>query len=101
MDVVPNQSRRHVISGLKPYTQYAYFVKTLTRTEYHIQIDAYSKIGYFQTLPDRPSPVLRIYGSSEISSQIVSTFQNISLSLKTCSFPASSLVATEASKWSH
>ncbi|EDW42123.1 insulin-like growth factor 1 receptor [Drosophila sechellia] len=71
MDVVPNQSRRHVISGLKPYTQYAYFVKTLTRTEYHIQIDAYSKIGYFQTLPDRPSPVLRIYGNSEISSQIL------------------------------
>jgi len=72
MDVSPNKSRRHVISGLKPYTQYAYFVKTLTRTEYHIQMDAYSKIGYFQTLPDRPSPVVRIFGNSETSSQIVS-----------------------------
>ncbi|XP_017002653.2 insulin-like growth factor 1 receptor [Drosophila takahashii] len=71
MDVSPNKSRRHVISGLKPYTQYAYFVKTLTRTEYHIQMDAYSKIGYFQTLPDRPSPVVRIYGSSVTTSQIV------------------------------
>ncbi|XP_036674084.3 insulin-like peptide receptor [Drosophila suzukii] len=71
MDVSPNKSRRHVISGLKPYTQYAYFVKTLTRTEYHIQMDAYSKIGYFQTLPDRPSPVVRIFGNSETSSQIL------------------------------
>ncbi|KAI8045663.1 insulin-like growth factor 1 receptor [Drosophila gunungcola] len=71
MDVTPSKSRRHVISGLKPYTQYAYFVKTLTRTDYHMQMDAYSKIGYFQTLPDRPSPVVRIHGSSDSSSQIV------------------------------
>ncbi|XP_017083409.2 insulin receptor [Drosophila eugracilis] len=71
MDVAINKSRRHLITGLKPYTQYAYFVKTITRTEYHIQVDAYSKIGYFQTLPDKPSPVVRIYGSSEISSQIL------------------------------
>uniref|UniRef100_A0A6P4F9F9 Insulin receptor n=1 Tax=Drosophila rhopaloa TaxID=1041015 RepID=A0A6P4F9F9_DRORH len=71
MDISPNKSRRHVIRNLKPYTQYAYFVKTLTRTDYHIQIDAYSKIAYFQTLPDRPSPVVRIRGSSEISTQIL------------------------------
>ncbi|XP_017057664.1 insulin-like receptor [Drosophila ficusphila] len=71
MDVAPTKSRRHLITKLKPYTQYAYFVKTLTRTDYHMQMDAYSKIGYFQTLPDRPSPVVRIRGSSEISSQIL------------------------------
>lgn len=72
MNVVITQSRRHVISGLKPYTQYAYFVKTLTRTDYHMQLDAYSTIGYFQTLPDRPSPVMKLHGSSELSSEIVS-----------------------------
>ncbi|KAH8330925.1 hypothetical protein KR067_008973 [Drosophila pandora] len=71
MNVVITQSRRHVISGLKPYTQYAYFVKTLTRTDYHMQLDAYSKIGYFQTLPDRPSPVMKLHGSSELSSEIL------------------------------
>ncbi|SPP83522.1 insulin-like peptide receptor [Drosophila guanche] len=71
MDVSATKSRRHVISGLKPYTQYAFFVKTLTRTDYHMQIDAYSQIRYFQTLPDKPSPVARIYGSSELSTQIL------------------------------
>ncbi|KAH8337252.1 hypothetical protein KR059_004227 [Drosophila kikkawai] len=71
MHVVPSKSRRHVIGGLTPYTQYAYFVKTLTRTDYHLKVDAYSTIAYFQTLPDRPSPVFRIHGNSEISSQIV------------------------------
>ncbi|KAH8280098.1 hypothetical protein KR018_007783 [Drosophila ironensis] len=71
LHVAVSPSRRHVIGGLKPYTQYAYFVKTLTRTDYHMKIDAYSKIGYFQTLPDRPSPVVRIRGSSELSSQIL------------------------------
>ncbi|XP_022215925.2 insulin-like peptide receptor [Drosophila obscura] len=71
MDVSATKSRRHVISGLKPHTQYAYFVKTLTRTDYHMQIDAYSQICYFQTLPDKPSPVARIYGSSELSTQIL------------------------------
>ncbi|EDW34212.1 GL22128 [Drosophila persimilis] len=71
MDVSATKSRRHVISGLKPFTQYALFVKTLTRTDYHMQIDAYSKIFYFKTLPDKPSPVARIYGSSELSTQIL------------------------------
>lgn len=73
MDVAPTKSRRHVIGGLKPYTQYAYFVKTITRTDYHLKVDAYSTIAYFQTLPDKPSPVFRIHGNSEISSQIVSS----------------------------
>ncbi|ALC45735.1 CG3837 [Drosophila busckii] len=70
MDVSPSQSRRHIIYNLKPYTQYAYFVKTLTRTDYHMRIDAYSEISYFRTLPSKPSPVSRIYGSSEHSTEI-------------------------------
>lgn len=72
MDVSPTRNRRHVISNLKPYTQYAYFVKTLTRTDYHMQIDAYSKILYFRTEPSKPSPVSKLYGGSEQSTQIVS-----------------------------
>lgn len=73
MDVSPTRNRRHVISNLKPYTQYAYFVKTLTRTDYHMQIDAYSKILYFRTEPSKPSPVSKLYGRSEQSTQIVSS----------------------------
>ncbi|KAH8369250.1 hypothetical protein KR009_005630 [Drosophila setifemur] len=71
MKVSLSRIRRYVIAGLKPYTQYAFFVKTLTRTDYHMQMDAYSKISYFQTLADRPSPVVRIHGSSELSTQIL------------------------------
>ncbi|TDG49538.1 hypothetical protein AWZ03_004029 [Drosophila navojoa] len=71
MDVSLSKNRRHVISNLKPYTQYAYFVKTLTRTDYHMQVDAYSKILYFRTLPSKPSPVSQLHGSSDHSTQIM------------------------------
>ncbi|XP_034487074.1 insulin-like peptide receptor isoform X2 [Drosophila innubila] len=70
MDVSPTKNRRHVISNLKPYTQYAYFVKTLTRTDYHMQIDAYSTIQYFRTLPSKSSPVSHVFGTSDYSTQI-------------------------------
>lgn len=72
MDVSPSRNRRHVISNLKPFTQYAFFVKTLTRTDYHMQMDAYSKILYFRTKPSKPSPVSRIFGRSQLSTEIVS-----------------------------
>ncbi|XP_068155469.1 LOW QUALITY PROTEIN: insulin-like growth factor 1 receptor [Drosophila tropicalis] len=71
MDLSVGVNRRHVISNLKPYTQYAFFAKTLTRTDYHYQVDAYSKIQYFYTLPSKPSQVTRIYGTSEKSNQIL------------------------------
>ncbi|XP_064550433.1 insulin-like growth factor 1 receptor [Drosophila montana] len=71
MDVSPSKNRRHVISNLKPYTRYAYFVKTLTRTDYHMQVDAYSKIMYFHTLASKPSPVSRLHGNSDHSTQIM------------------------------
>ncbi|XP_018333468.1 insulin-like receptor [Agrilus planipennis] len=45
---------KHSLVGLKPFTQYAYYVKTYTiATE---QTGAQSRIYYFKTLPDVPSP---------------------------------------------
>ncbi|XP_054746836.1 insulin receptor [Anastrepha obliqua] len=64
MDINPTKNVRYIISNLKPYTQYAYFVKTLTMTDYHIQVDAYSKIQYVRTLPSKPGPVRRLYYSA-------------------------------------
>lgn len=75
MDVSPTKNRRHVISNLKPYTQYAYFVKTLTRTDYHMQFDAYSSIQYFRTLPSKSGLVSRLFGTSDYSTQIVRGFK--------------------------
>ncbi|KAH8312007.1 hypothetical protein KR044_008993 [Drosophila immigrans] len=71
MDVSRGKSRRFLISNLKPYTQYAYFVKTITRLDYHMNIDAYSTIQYFRTLPSKPSPVRRLYGITDYVSQIM------------------------------
>ncbi|EDV93774.1 GH18107 [Drosophila grimshawi] len=71
MDVSTSKNRRHVLANLKPHTQYAYFVKTLTRTDYHMQLDAYSKILYFRTLPSKPSPVSRLHGSSDHSTEVL------------------------------
>uniref|UniRef100_A0A0A1XG13 receptor protein-tyrosine kinase n=1 Tax=Zeugodacus cucurbitae TaxID=28588 RepID=A0A0A1XG13_ZEUCU len=61
MKVNPTKNIRYILTNLKPNTQYAYFVKTLTIREYHIRMDAYSKIQYFRTLPSKPGPVKRIY----------------------------------------
>ncbi|KAH8388337.1 hypothetical protein KR093_004502 [Drosophila rubida] len=71
MDVSNGKNRRHMIVNLKPYMQYAYFVKTLTRLDYHLHLDAYSPIQYFRTLPSKPSPVRRLYGVSDYSTQIM------------------------------
>lgn len=59
----------HILTLLKPYTQYAYYVKTYTiATE---RSGAQSKVKYFTTLPDAPSPprALSIYSNS--SSELV------------------------------
>ncbi|XP_034114912.1 insulin-like peptide receptor isoform X2 [Drosophila albomicans] len=71
MDVSIGKNRRHMISNLKPYTQYAYFVKSMSPWDYHRQMEAYSKIQYFRTLPSKPSPPRRLYGISEIHTQIM------------------------------
>ncbi|XP_076760117.1 insulin-like receptor-like [Xylocopa sonorina] len=54
----------HYLSQLKPYTQYAYYVKTYTiATE---RSGAQSNLTYFRTLPEAPSPPrsLNIYSSN-------------------------------------
>uniref|UniRef100_A0A1I8M7B5 Receptor L-domain domain-containing protein n=1 Tax=Musca domestica TaxID=7370 RepID=A0A1I8M7B5_MUSDO len=61
MDTTSSKQRRHVLRHLKPYTQYAYFVKTLTITSYHYHVDATSEIQYFRTAPGRPGPLAKIY----------------------------------------
>uniref|UniRef100_A0A1A9X2Q2 Receptor L-domain domain-containing protein n=1 Tax=Glossina brevipalpis TaxID=37001 RepID=A0A1A9X2Q2_9MUSC len=61
MDFSAGKNVRHVLTDLRPYTQYAYFVKTLTITDYHNQVDAYSKIQYFSTLPTKPGPPAKIF----------------------------------------
>uniref|UniRef100_A0A0K8WF29 receptor protein-tyrosine kinase n=2 Tax=Bactrocera latifrons TaxID=174628 RepID=A0A0K8WF29_BACLA len=71
MKVNPTKNIRYIITNLKPYTQYAYFVKTLTMTDYHIRMDAYSKIQYFRTLPSKPGPVKRIYYTAIAMDKIV------------------------------
>ncbi|XP_017486214.1 PREDICTED: insulin receptor isoform X2 [Rhagoletis zephyria] len=71
MDINPTKNVRYIISNLKPYTQYAYFAKTLTMTDYHIQVDAYSKIQYFRTLPSKPGPVRRVYYTAIAIDKIV------------------------------
>ncbi|XP_061392811.1 insulin-like peptide receptor [Musca vetustissima] len=61
MDSTSSTQRRHVLRNLKPYTQYAYFVKTLTATSFHYQVDATSEIQYFRTAPAKPGPLAKIY----------------------------------------
>lgn len=54
----------HILTRLKPYTQYAYYVKTYTiATE---KSGAQSKITYFTTMPDAPSAprALTIYSNA-------------------------------------
>ncbi|XP_037952670.1 insulin-like receptor [Teleopsis dalmanni] len=70
-DVTINRNIRHVIKNLKPYTQYAYFVKTLSIIEFHWQIEAYSKIQYFRTLPSTPGPVGVIFYHSLTTTELV------------------------------
>lgn len=58
------------MSRLKPYTQYAYYIKTYTIASepYGGQTD----IQYFTTLPDKPDPVRKLISASNGSNEIVS-----------------------------
>lgn len=72
VDFVPSNSSEpqeptylsHILTQLKPYTQYAYYVKTYTiATE---RSGAQSKVTYFTTMPDAPSVprALTIYSNA-------------------------------------
>lgn len=106
MKVNPTKNIRYIITNLKPYTQYAYFVKTLTMTDYHIHMDAYSKIQYFRTLPSKPGPVRRIYYTAIAMDKIVCrikygialvTYNGLILHLMF--YKGLTLVATTQSEW--
>lgn len=59
----------HILTQLKPYTQYAYYVKTYTiATE---RSGAQSKVKYFTTLPDIPSSPRALSTYSNSSSELV------------------------------
>ncbi|XP_014476872.1 PREDICTED: insulin-like peptide receptor isoform X2 [Dinoponera quadriceps] len=59
----------HILTQLKPYTQYAYYVKTYTiATE---RSGAQSMVKYFMTLPDTPSSPRALSTYSNSSSELV------------------------------
>ncbi|XP_043280650.1 insulin-like receptor [Venturia canescens] len=59
----------HILTQLKPYTQYAFYVKTYTiATE---RSGAQSKVQYFTTLPDAPSQPRSLSIWSNASSELV------------------------------
>ncbi|XP_071643096.1 insulin-like receptor-like [Temnothorax longispinosus] len=59
----------HILTLLKPYTQYAYYVKTYTiATE---KSGAQSKVKYFTTLPDAPSSPRALSTWSNSSNELV------------------------------
>ncbi|KAI8129375.1 hypothetical protein FF38_13017 [Lucilia cuprina] len=60
-DVVISQRRRHILKHLKPATQYAYFVKSLTTMDYPYYAEHVSEIEYFQTEPAKPEKVAKMY----------------------------------------
>ncbi|XP_063980749.1 insulin-like receptor isoform X1 [Diachasmimorpha longicaudata] len=59
----------HILTQLKPYTQYAYYVKTYTiATE---RSGAQSKLTYFTTLPSPPDPPRVLLTWSNSSSELI------------------------------
>ncbi|KAF7989857.1 hypothetical protein HCN44_008531 [Aphidius gifuensis] len=76
VDDVPNSSSEpyliHILTQLKPYTQYAFYVKTYTiSTE---RSGAQSKIQYFTTLPGIPSSPRALTTWSNSSNEMVITW---------------------------
>lgn len=65
----PDSPHTYIMTDLRPYTQYAYYVKTYTIASE--RFGAQSKIKYFTTYPDKPSEprALSIYSNS--SSELV------------------------------
>lgn len=62
----------HILTNLKPYTQYAFYVKTYTVARGTQSVrGAQSRIQYFRTLPDVPSPPKDLKAFPNSSSEIV------------------------------
>lgn len=62
----------HILTHLKPYTQYAYYVRTYTVASE--QRGGLSPIQYFTTLPYKPDPITKLSVLANGSSEIVSFF---------------------------
>lgn len=60
-----------LVSHLKPYTQYAYYIKTYTIASE--PLGGQTKIQYFRTQPDEPEPVRRLIVTSNGSFEIVNS----------------------------
>lgn len=60
----------HILTQLKPYTQYAYFVRTHTVASE--QRGGLSQIQYFTTQPSKPEPIQKLTAVANGSSEIVS-----------------------------
>ena len=62
----------HILTYLKPYTQYAFYVRTYTVARGAQSVrGAQSKIQYFRTLPDVPSPPRDLKAFPNSSSELV------------------------------
>ncbi|XP_075217094.1 insulin-like receptor [Lycorma delicatula] len=72
-DTPKNEPLRHILTRLKPYTQYAFYVKTYTiATE---KTGAQSPIQYFRTDPDTPTkPILPKAYSNSSHELVISWF---------------------------
>lgn len=75
VDDVPDNNRNNtpvtiLATHLKPYTQYAYYIRTYTVASE--QRGGISPIKYFRTLPDKPDPVTKLGVEVDGSSKVVS-----------------------------
>ncbi|XP_065371804.1 insulin-like growth factor 1 receptor [Calliphora vicina] len=69
-DVVVTHRRRHILRNMKPATQYAYFVKSMTTMDYPYLAEHVSEIKYFQTEPAKPGLVAKMYTHSLSTKEI-------------------------------
>lgn len=74
VDDVPDNNRNStpvsiIATHLKPYTQYAYFIRTYTVASE--QRGGITKIKYFRTKPYKPEPVTKLSVAPNGSSEIV------------------------------
>ncbi|KAL3289679.1 hypothetical protein HHI36_023083 [Cryptolaemus montrouzieri] len=67
-----NQEVVHLLTQLKPYTQYAFYVKTYTIAKENN--GAQSPIHYFRTAPSVPSPPLKLVVTSDSSDSLKITW---------------------------
>lgn len=75
VDDVPDNNRNMtpvsiIATHLKPYTQYAFFIRTYTVASE--KRGGISPIQYFRTLPYKPEPVTKLTVAANGSSEIVS-----------------------------